>query len=464
MEPTANRPAHRAFVAAWFILLAVLVACASEVEPPTPTPTAEPEAEFVPTRAPFAATQTAEAQRAPYVIERVTLATDVDRNGVPQQEVSTVPADTRSMFLSILVSELEPPTRFRAFWLEGERILAQSEQVVEETDGSPRWVSLGFQAQEDLNPSLPHAVELRINDVLVDTYSFRVGIGNFEDIISDLTVALGTDEEGEPVGGGDLFDSQAPQIVAVVRVSSKVDPTGMIFTAFLVRDGDVIQHSSPDGGQPQLPEDPTPLDRQITFTFFPDPVFEPGEYSMRILINGVDAAEQPFDIIDEQVPAPTPTAEATAPPTPSPTATPTGSTASLVETRITEQLDEDTGEPTEEGITEWVGNPNQRATVYLSVLVDDLHLDDVIEVDSLLDGQHVNRRAFPRAAFDRGWLTVPVNIWAPPENGALKRYTFLIFINGDRVREVTLLVDNNAPPAATATATDDDDDEDEDED
>lgn len=394
------------------------------------------------------------------MIERVTLATNVDADGVPQQEVSIIPANTRSMFLSILVSDLEPPTRFRAFWLEGGQVVAQSEQIVEQTDGSPRWVSLGFQALEDLNPALSHAVELRINDVLVDTYSFRVGLGELHDVISDLTIALGTDDAGEPVAAGELFDTRAPQLVAVVRVSSVVDPTGMIFTAFLVRDGDVIQHSSPDGGQPQLPEDPTPLDRQLTFTFLPDPVFEPGDYSMRIMINGVDAAEEPFRIIDEAVPTPTPVPQPTATPTPGPTATPQISGVTLIEARITEELDEETGEPTEDELTEWIGDPNQRKDLYLSVLLNDVMLDDLIEVDSLLDGQHVNRRRFPAASFDRGWLTVPINVWAPAEGGEAKEYTFLIFINGDRARELTLIVDNNLEPTPTSTEADAGDDED----
>ncbi|MFW6074818.1 MAG: hypothetical protein ACOC9Y_04435 [Chloroflexota bacterium] len=455
--PTVNRRAHKATFLAVAALVLILSACSSDAElvaDPTPTVTS-PEIEFEPTRAPFAATQTAEAQEAPFIIERVTLATRVSRDGVPREEVSVVPADTRSMYLSVLVTDLEPPTRFRAYWFEGDEILAQSEQVVEEEMDSARWVSLGFQAQDDLDPTRPHSVELRINDQLVDTYTFRVGRGDLTDILAEETVALGTDEDGDAVGGGEVFDVLAPQIVAVIRVSNKVDPTGMIFSAFLERDGETIQQRSPDGGQPVLPDDPDEKDRQLTFTFVPEESFEIGDYTIRIMVNGIDITELPLSIVSEDD-VPEPTEEPGETPTPEESPTPEEDSDLEIEAiRITEELDEDSNEPEGDGIDEWTGEPNEQRTLYLSVYVEDLQIEDVIEVDALLDGEHIERHRFPSASFDEGWLSIPVTVWAPDSGDPEKDYTYLIFLNGEREDSIRITVDNDEP---SPTATEDDDD------
>lgn len=458
MEPIASRRVPSGLLLVILALMLVASACTAEAEfaaEPTPTVTS-PEIEFQPTTAPFSATQTAEAQQAPFIIERVVLATRINSDGVPREELSVVPADTRTMYLSVLVTDLEPPTRFRAFWLEGENIIAQSEQVVEESDGSGRWVSLGFQVSEDLDPRLAHAVELRINDRLVDTYTFRVGLGSLQDILAEEAVALGTDEDGDAVGEGEIFDVLAPQIVAVIRVSNKVDPTGMIFTAFLERDGERIQQRSPDGGQPVLPEDPVEKDRQITFTFVPEEAFETGDYTIRIMINGIDVTELPFSIVGEdEVPEPTEEVEET--PTPAASPTPDGeSDLELEDLRVTLALDEETNDPDGDGISEWIGAPNEQATLFLSVYVEDLQIEDVIEVDALLDGEHTNRYRFPSASFDEGWLSIPIDVWAPPANSPPKEYSYLIFLNGEREDSISITVDNETAASPTPVEEDDD--------
>ncbi len=64
--------------------------------------------------------------------------------------------------------------------------------------------------------------------------------------------------------------------MAVVRVSQNVDPGGMIFNALLYRGDTLLNQRTPDGGQIELPPDPQPLDRQMTFTFVPDTSFTAG--------------------------------------------------------------------------------------------------------------------------------------------------------------------------------------------
>lgn len=424
----------------------ILAACESTGDassPPTPTRAFLPLGP-APTRLPFAAALTAEARDTPYVIERVTLATNVDEEGVPLDEVTVIPANSRQMFLSVLVTGLQPPVRFRAFWFEGDQIIGQSEQMVEESSGPARWVSLGFRTTQDLNPAQPHSVELRINNRLVDSYTFRVGTGQLNDVIAEAVVSLGT-RDGEPVEPGQTFDIFAPQIVAVVRVSEKVDPSGMIFSAILHRGDTLIEQRPPDGGQLELPPNPTPLDRTMTFTFVPDTSFIPGNYHITLLVNGREVRTLPFRVIEERRPTPTPT-----PSRSGPTPTPVSSGITLLDITLTEELDMTTGEPFGDPIEAWNGNPNQQKQFWLSLHLADVRIDDVVEVDVLLWDRHINRHRYPAAAFDQGWLSVPVDLWAPPISDGLKRYNFLIFINGVQVRTYTVDVDNDPPPP-TAT-------------
>ena len=456
----AHTNARLAQVSAGLLLLAIVsltfASCASAGDAsdlPTATLAAVP-AGAAPTHLPFAAALTAEARETPYVIERVTLATNVDADGVPIDEVTVIPSDSRRMFLSVLVTGLKPPVRFRAFWLEGDIIIGQSEVIVEESSGIARWVSLGFLTETDLDPSKPHAVELRINNRLVNSYAFRVGTGELADIIAEATVSLGT-RDGVPVGAGQIFDIFSPQIVAVVRISEKVDPTGMIFNALLYRGETLIEQKSSDGGPLELPPEPTRLDRQMTFTFLPDASFAEGDYHIAILVNGVKALQMPFTVIPFQRPTATEIS-----PTVGPTATPVSSGIRLLDIVLTKELEVMTGDPTGTEITGWVGDPNEQRDYWLSIELADVRIDDVVEVDALLDGRHVNRHRYPIASFEQGWLSRPVSLWAPAADAKIKAYKFLVFINGIQVRTLTVTADNNVPdptptedssPGATAT-------------
>lgn len=387
-----------------------------------------------PTRPSFAATQTAVANEATYVLERVTLATNVDENSVPQEEVSVIPSASRSVFLAVLASEIEPQTQFRAFWYEGDTLIGRSEVIVTQSEGEQRWIALGLQVGEDLQPSQSHTVELWINERVINTYSFRVGVGDLEDAVAEATMALGTNSEGEPVGPGEEFDTQAPQVVAVVRMSTVVNPTGMIFSASLYRDGVLVEQRGPDGGQPVLPAEPQLSDRQVTFTYVPDNTFPVGEYDVVVLINGQETVTLPFDVISQ--PEPTATLPGAANATSTPTLGPSG--VSIINTAVTFELDPEDGSPAGDRIEYWAGEPDQLQVFYVSVRLADLRLDDVIEVDALLDGRHVNRHTYPIAAFNRGWLAIPINVWAPPAGEDSKEYTFNFYINGTRSRSIEL--------------------------
>lgn len=414
-------------------LILLLVACADQSETiefptPTPPPTVTPQ----PTRDPIGPTQTAQALLPKYVIERVTLATNVSADGEPREAVTMVPLDTRNIYLSVLLSEVEPPLTLRAYWFEGKTILAQSEQFVSTMYADERWVSLGFQSQKDFDPAQTHTVELRINDQIVNTYTFRVGEGALEDVIAEAQLGTGIDDGSQLINEGDEFTPQDAQIVALIRISNKVDPNGMIFSAFLKKDDQVIQQRAPSAGQPTLQPTPQPQDRLVVFSFDPDPDLELGDYTIEIMINGVSVQNLDFEIVD--TPRPTPT------PSPTPTSEPQNVQVSNL--MVAEDIDSDTQEPIGGRVSYWIGDPNERKQFYVAVELRDLTEDDVVEIEQLLDGEHVNTLRYPSTDLEFGWLAVPVNIWMPDEDAAAKDYTFVLSINGEELDSETLTVES----------------------
>lgn len=396
------------------------------------------------TRPPFAATQTAEARQPVYVIERIAFALNVEPDGAPAEEVAVIPAESRNIFMTVRITGAPPETIFRAYWFEGDTIIGESEVALPISDEPTRWVALGFRAPAALNPAAPHSVELRINDREIDTYTFRVGIGAIEDVIAEASMALGTRNE-QIVGSGELFDVLAGQLVAVVRVSNVVDPTGMIFTAFWYRGDTLVAQGQPDGGQPRLSADPQPLERRLTFTFAPPGGLTPGDYEVVILISGAEVRTLPFTIVGEQLPTPTPATTQSAS-----TSTPSVSGVSVRELRIVYNVDGN-GVPSGSQVNRVETTPNNVANLQVAVQVTDLRIDDVIEVDVLQNGRAFARYRYPVAAFDSAWMSLTARLAAPPRGGPAFDYDILIFINGTRVRTAEVIVELQPQYRSTAT-------------
>lgn len=442
MEHTANRPAARLF---WLGLVVLLAGCTDAgALGVSPVPTATHRVQPTVTRPPFAATQTAEARQPAYVIERIAFALNVEPDGAPVEEVPVIPADTRNLFMTVRITGAPPETVFRAYWFEGDTIIGQSEVVLPVSEEQTRWVALGFRAPAALNPAAPHAVELRINDREIDTYTFRVGIGAIEDVIAEASMALGTRDE-VVVGRGELFDVLAGQLVAVVRVSNVVDPTGMIFTVFWYRGDTLIGQGQPDGGQPRLSADPQPLERRLTFTFAPAGGLTPGEYEAVILINGAEVRAMPFTIVGEQLPTATPEVTPTLP-----VPTPAFSDVEVRDLRVVYNVD-GSGAPTGSNVTRVETTPNNVANLQVAIQVVDLRIDDVIEVDVLQGGRAFVRYRYPVAAFDNAWMSLTARLAAPARGGAAYTYDILIFVNGTRMRSATVVVDLQPQYRATPT-------------
>lgn len=423
------------------LLTFILPACSAggnlvESADPTPSPNMSDPA---PTRLPFAATQTAEISQAPYVIERVVLATELAENGEPTKAVSVLSEEQQNIYLAVRARGVADGTSFKAVWFEDDQIIGQSDARIEEPSEEAQWIALPFRSIAQLNPAANHTVELVINDRRINVYAFRVGVGDPSDVIAEATLALGTDEEGDPIRPGDTFDRFAPQLVLAVRISNMVDPTGMVFNSFWLRDDLPIDQRPPDGGQPQLTSDPPdPNDRKMTFTHVPQAPLVPGEYSVTVLLNGSEIASYPFTIVSEIVESsraePTEPAEETA--------SPVESSVSVTDVFIASEIDEETGEPDSQRVRVWETDAEESVPFYVSVALSDLRVDDVVSFSIGIQGSVIDRYQLPVAAFEHGWLSTEVEMRAPDNPDDAVEYEVVVYVNDTRVRTATVLIES----------------------
>lgn len=405
---------------------------------PTTTPNAN---DATPTRLPFAATQTAEVGQAPYIIERVVLATELDDDGEPAREVTVIPENQENIFLAIRARGITAGTRFKAVWFENDEILGQSDERVDDAGDGAQWITLQFRSIAQMNPAATHAVELVINDRRIDVYAFRVGVGDPSDVIAEATLALGTDGVGEPVKPGDTFDRFAPQVVLVVRISNMVDPTGMVFNTFWLRNDLPIDQRPPDGGQPRLDSDPPdPNDRKMTFTHVPQAPLVPGEYSVTVLLNGSEVASFPFTIVAEAdlIPTAEPTERVSA------TATTVSSGVSVSDLFVASEIDDETGEPDSERVRVWQAEAEEIIPLYVAVELSELRVDDVVTFSVGIRGSVIERYELPVAAFENGWLSTEIELRAPDNPNDAVEYEIILYVNDTRVRGSNVLVESQA--------------------
>ena len=423
----------------------VLSACSAGAdfgEPPDPTPTT-PAGSFipVPTLLPLAATRTAEANAVPFTIERVVLTTELAPDGGPANEVSVLSEEQQNIFLAVRVRDVPPDTRFRAVWFENDSTIGQSEVRATKPDGSVQWIALPFRSIARLNPAATHSVDLIVGEQLVNSYAFRVGVGNARDVIAEATLALGTTDDGQPVSPDHEFDRFSPQIVLVARISNMVDPTGMIFTSHWMRGNVSLGQRGPDGGQPGSDS------RVMTFTLVPEGNLIPGAHTVIVMLNGTQIAAYNFTVLGDgnQSPDPEPTVATEA------TATEVLAGVEIRDIVVAREVDEDTSEP-EDGFEVIEGFPSEVIDLIVAIRLVDLTDDDVVEFSIGIGNSIIERHRLPVAALEDGWLATPVSFRAPDIPDRTVVYEIFVYVDGQRVDGTTLSVVSSQPaPDPTAT-------------
>lgn len=432
-----NRPASRSVLPLFVILVLLLTGCEVDSRDQGASSETAPESAPVITATSSESIPSPVSMSNDYVVERVALATNVNSDGSPIEELAVIPANARNVFISVLVSNFREELTVRAFWFEGSTIISQSESIVEPSGDSATWVALGLQVIENFDYNLTHSVELRINGQKFESYPFRIGSEKLQDLIVFSTMALGTDASGDPIAQGNAFDLFAGTFVAVIRVSTEAATPALQFHALLYREDILIRQATPDGGQPVFDPGDDSNEHQITFTFPVDDSLVPGEYSVSVLINGAETVVLPFTVLEGRVPTSTPAPTAT----PAPTSTPFVSGVSLIEAAIVESMDTETGEPSGDPLRTYrVEDGASEAKLIAAVNLSDLRIDDVVEFDVILYGKFVSRQRYPVAAFEEGWLSVPISLATPSSPGSSNPYEILFYVNGTRARTVNISI------------------------
>jgi hypothetical protein len=436
----------------------VLSACSAGAdfgEQPEATPT-EQAGSFipVPTRLPLAATRTAEANAVPFIIERVVLTTELAPDGGPANEVSVLSEEQQNIFLAVRVRDVPPDTRFRAVWFENSSTIGQSDVRTAEQEGSVQWVALPFRSIARLNPAATHSVDLIVGEQLIDSYAFRVGVGNVSDVIAEATLARGTTDDGQPVSPDHEFDRFSPQIVLVARISNMVDPTGMIFTSHWMRGNVPLGQRSPDGGQPGSDS------RIMTFTLIPEGNLVPGAHTVMIMLNGTQIAAYNFTVLSDDAESSDP--EPTEPAEPTPTEVLAG--VEIRDIVVTREVDDDTSEPVD-GFEVVEGFPSEALDLIVAIRVVDLTAGQTVELSIGIGNSIIERYRLPDATLDNGWLASEVEFRAPDIPDRTVVYEIFVYVDGQRVSGTTLSVVSSQPapePTATPNPFDPDPDDDED--
>lgn len=384
------------------------------------------------------------AQNGP-IIERVSLATAVDAEGKPREELSVVPEQPGQVFLSVQATGLAPGSAIRAVWFEADQIIGQSDLVVGPDVAATTWLALGYRPVFPLKPNLSHAVELLIDGKTVDRYAFRVGVGAAEDVIAEGKVGTGTNANAEPVGVATQFRVDTQQLVLWARISNNVDPTGMTFASTWRRGGIVVAQIGPDGGQPQLPPDPTPAARRMTFTYVPQGKLAPGNYDIALFLNGIAVESYTFRVTVEQPASPT------ASPSPQPanaTATPTPSTgaAKVGDVVVVTTVDDQTQAPASAPITGMDVEPATVVQPWLAINVAALTTDDTLAYVIYQGNVEYDRHDLPSVNQSKGWVATRLELDTPTGAEGAYEYTIDVYLNGAETRSISVRLSlANAP-------------------
>lgn len=420
---------------------------------PTQTPVPEVAESPTPTELPFAGTQTAESSETSLVIERVVLTTSVDEDGTPVNEVSVLSQEQQNIYLAVRARHVPANARFQAIWFEGDEVIGQSDAIVEGSNDQTLWVSLRFRPIAQLNPAAQHSVELIVNDRSVNSYAFRVGVGNPEDIIAEAALALEVDDSGRPVDETRRFDRQSNQIRLATRISNMVDPGGMIFTAHWMRGDILLFQGPPDEAQPDA------SNRNMVFTYQPEPGLVIGSHRVVLRLNGTIIGEYRFEVVDG-------TASGDETPAVQPTATPVANQVELVSVVVAESVNRESSAPdfAVQRLEVW---PTQVVELYVALDLRHLDSNNAVEIITSIGNSVLERIPAPRGSGERGWIAVQIEFRAPDVANREVTYEINVRIDDVHAGATTVTLESTLEmPAPTPTpgpsptpGPDDEDDE-----
>lgn len=362
------------------------------------TPTPQPISVLTP--------DTAEVRYRPEpIIGQLVLATTIGQDEAPKDEASTIPANTRRIYLVVRATDLPAGTRLSAVWLRGTSEIGRSERQLADAASGPRWIALLLQSDTPLVGG-EYSVRLYLNDRFIDSLVFTVG-GRRGAISEQATVVFAAER---PSGTGPI-DAQSvfpPGTTRVVAILANVPPDvgGDLWSRWTV-DGSILT---------EIGADDLTLAFVRTFTLQRDEPLPPGNYTVQIFADQQEIAQGSFTV-------------AGATPTPEP------SQAVVEDVRIVRTIEPSTGLPVGARVRE-IQAP---ARVYVAILVRDLQPADELRVVWERAGNLVSQQPLSGLSYPANWISLPFDI--PAEEGPEPvLYRVTVWLNGNPAGEATIVV------------------------
>ncbi|MFN3337103.1 MAG: hypothetical protein ACK42I_06330 [Thermomicrobium sp.] len=339
------------------------------------------------------------------IIGQLVLATTIGPDEAPKDEASTIPANTRQLYLVVRATDLPAGARLSAIWLRGTSEIGRSERQLAAAASGPHWIALPLQSDTPLVGG-EYSVRLYLNDRFIDSLVFTVG-GRRGELDEQAMVVFATDQPSGagPIEAQSVFPPGTRRIVAILANVSP-DVAGDLWSRWTVN-GSVLTEIGAD--------DPK-IAFVRTFTLQRDEPLPPGNYTVQIFTDQQEIAQGSFTV-------------AGATPTPEP------SQAVVEDVRIVRTIEPGTGLPVGARLRE-IQAP---ARVYVAILVRDLQPTDELRVVWERAGNPVSQQPLSGHSYPANWISLPFDI--PAEQGTeLVLYRVTVWLNGNPAGEATVIV------------------------
>ncbi len=342
------------------------------------------------------------------IIGQLVLATTIGQDEAPQDEVGTLPGNTRQVYLVVRATDLPAGARLSAVWLRGASEIGRSERQLVDAAAGPRWIALPLQLKTPLTGG-EYSVRLYLNDRFIDSLVFTVG-GQRGTTDEQMTLVFATERPSgtEPIEAQSVFPQGTKQVVAILA-NAPVDGSGDYWSRWMV-DGRVLTEIGPDD---------LTLAFVRTFTLQRNEPLPPGHYTVQIFVDQQEIAQGSFTVTGA-------------------TPTPELGQATVEDARIVRAIDPGTGMPVGARIQE-VQAP---ARIYLAMLVRDIQPKDELRVVWERAEIPVSQQLLSGLTLPLNWISLPFDL--PAEHGAPVTYRVTVWLNGHQTFQATVVVQPGA--------------------
>jgi hypothetical protein len=333
------------------------------------------------------------------LIDAIILTDELDDDRSPVTELVTVPNDARSIYLAVLVRDVDQGTEFGAEWVKDGETVARSERRVGGSGEGHQWIALRF-APDGGFEQANYAVRLSVNGAFIESLVFKVGDAPAPaDADSDarLFFASSWSADQASISARTSFDAGTRRVVAIL---TNVTDQSATYVSYWHRDGQFFA---------EITADPVRVASVRTFTLESSEAIPVGTYSVTIFLVDEQVSSSAFVIEDAPEPE-----EIT--------------TSSIIGLAVTAEVNEET----RQGLTDSVTDVEPPVTLHAMVLVDLLIEEDALDVFWYRNGEVVSYSPVAGQRLRQTWVISDYNL--PIEDGdADAEYHVVVLLNGEEV-------------------------------